>query len=561
MELLARAHVHRVFFVLLLLPLLLPFPYVRALNNPNELVRVYTVIALVENGTYRVDEQIEAFGWTEDLAHVPHADGGEHHAMVKGPGVLLAGVPAYAASRLVMKAFGLPYPGRADHPASSPEALAAERRAWLAWSIWAMRLVTCQLPAFFFLLWFERWLRAFSRDRWLRYAVVLGAALGTNFLAYAHMFASHVPYAMSAFLAFGLVERERRARAPRETPIARAALVGFFTSLCVALEYQALPLAVVLTLFAVFVFRRTRPILAFLVGGAPNVLHVAWFQWCAYGDPFSPGHKLLENARFAAEHKSGFWGIFLPKLGPLVALAFDPGFGLFAMSPLLVLGVVAVPLVLARPWGALAARAHLRVVTVVAFSGVAVVALVNAGFVEWRAGWTVGPRYLVVCAPLLAFASLLALERFARRNALRRQLARSAAAGLALAGIVSIGTVGILVHTLPDTIARPFAQFVVPMAKAGLVPHDLGVWAGLRSGPLYHVALASMLVAPFVLVAFGSRGRRAACLGVFAVSAILGISPAFSKPRDGSALFELHPSTAWFATSWEPREGASSFRR
>jgi hypothetical protein len=44
------ARLVRWFFGLLFLPYLLAFPYVRSLNNPNELA----VVALVEDGTYRI---------------------------------------------------------------------------------------------------------------------------------------------------------------------------------------------------------------------------------------------------------------------------------------------------------------------------------------------------------------------------------------------------------------------------------------------------------------------------------------------------------------------------
>ena len=54
-----RRGLHRLFFVLVMLPMLCVFPYIRAVNNPNEFVRVYTVIALVENHTFRIDEQVQ----------------------------------------------------------------------------------------------------------------------------------------------------------------------------------------------------------------------------------------------------------------------------------------------------------------------------------------------------------------------------------------------------------------------------------------------------------------------------------------------------------------------
>ena len=46
------------------------FPYLRAVNNPNEFTRVYTLMSLVESRTFRIDEQVQTWGWTNDMARV-----------------------------------------------------------------------------------------------------------------------------------------------------------------------------------------------------------------------------------------------------------------------------------------------------------------------------------------------------------------------------------------------------------------------------------------------------------------------------------------------------------
>src|SRR5262245_12156589 len=104
---------HRLFFVLVLLPMLCVFPYLRQINNPNEFVRVYTVMSLVESGTFRIDEQVTTFGWVNDMARVRGKDDGiEHYFMVKGPGVVYAGVPGYFLfSKVVAPILGKKYPG------------------------------------------------------------------------------------------------------------------------------------------------------------------------------------------------------------------------------------------------------------------------------------------------------------------------------------------------------------------------------------------------------------------------------------------------------------------
>src|SRR5256885_10465390 len=87
---------HRLFFILVFLPMLCVFPYLRAVNNPNEFVRVFTAMAIVEKGTFAIDEQIQTWGWVNDMARVPDKkDGVPHYFMVKAPGSTYLGVPGY----------------------------------------------------------------------------------------------------------------------------------------------------------------------------------------------------------------------------------------------------------------------------------------------------------------------------------------------------------------------------------------------------------------------------------------------------------------------------------
>lgn len=590
-----RRGLARIFFVLVFLPMMTVFPYLRAVNNPNEFVRVFTVMALVESHTYRIDEQVQTFGWVNDMAKVRGKDDGvDHYFMVKAPAVVYAGIPGYFLfSKVIAPILGKRYVGvyagetgrgaKMVMPAPTQE----ERLWWLRMATWSMRLFGSGIPCFFFLLWLEKYLRDFSSDAVLRYIAVAAAGLGTNYLAYVHMFASHSQYAAVAFMAFATIERELRrskgdilAMSPK-----RALFAGFCTSLCVALEYHALFMTVVMSLFATFVFwspgqalawivgalpplrglRRLIPLgaslnptrlLAFAAGGALNIPHVMYFHYKAYGNPLTPGHQMLETAAFAAEHKMGLWGIRWPAWDHVKALAIDPGFGFFGMSPFMWLGLLSVPLILLTPRGTTGERRHARLITVVWATLMAMVFGVNAGFVEWRAGWTVGPRYLVVCAPFFAFGALLALERFARGSRTRRAIARGMGGGLALASVLTIGSVGITYDTLPEAIARPFAQFTYPLARAGFVPHHVGEWVGWSSITPWYLVLAALLLAPTlpsVLRAPGERlGESLARVVMFVAAFAVGMVPAVSPPDDGSKLFVLHPTTAGFNQIWEP---------
>lgn len=570
------------------------FPYLRAVNNPNEFVRVFTVMSLVESHSYCIDEQVQTFGWVNDMAKVKgKTDGIDHYFMVKAPGLVYAGIPSYFVfSRVIAPLLGHRYPGiHGGHVAARPgvpyvQASAEEKLWWLRMSTWAMRIFATQIPCFLFLLWFERYLRAFSPDTVIRYSAVAAAGLGTNYFAYTQMFASHSQYAAIAFLALATIEKElRRSRGDvKAMRHSRALLAGFCTSACVTLEYHSLLMTIVLSLFATFTFwspvrtlfwlvsfvppgrflRRFVPLgasltptrfLAFALGGLSNVPHMMYFHWSAYGNPFTPGHHQLETASFATAHHKGLWGIVWPSWDHIKSLSVDPGAGFFSLSPFMWLALFGAPFVLLWPKGAPRERRHLRIVTVVWMACMVMVFGVNAGFVEWRGGWTVGPRYLVVCAPFFAFGGALALERFAAAGRVPRVLARGIGGGLAFASVVTIGTVGLLFDTLPETMARPFAQFFVPMARLGLVPHHVGEWFGWESTTFWYVTCGALLLAPLLASLTRQEGERRSELAarsfVFLTAFAIGMTTAFSPPEDMTALFKLHP-TIQFALGWEP---------
>src|SRR6185295_17630763 len=142
------AGIVRLFFVLVFLPMLCVFPYIRDINNPNEFGRVFTTMMLVEKGTYVIDEPFEIWGGTGDIAHVPTVSDPKtpHYTAVKAPGATYWGVPGYAVfSKIIAPILGKKFPT----PASS----AADKNWWLRASTWAMRLCATQLPCFLFLLW------------------------------------------------------------------------------------------------------------------------------------------------------------------------------------------------------------------------------------------------------------------------------------------------------------------------------------------------------------------------------------------------------------------------
>ena len=538
----------RLFFALVFAPMFLVLPYLRAINNPNEYVRVFTVMSLVEEKTFTIDTEVATFGWVNDMARVKKADGLQHYYMVKAPGVVYAALPGYWLFSKISGLYGRHFPD-----ARTPEAAKLD---WLRWSTWACRISAVQLPCFVFLIWFERFLRRFSGDVSLRLTAVAAAGLGTNYLAYVHMFASHALDAACSFAAFAIALEalaDSRGNPRRRSPKA-AFWCGWFASACVMLEYHALFMVVVLCAFGIVVFRHWRAALAFCLGGAVNVPLVMWFHWRAYNNPFTPGHQMLESTKFAAEHQTGLWGVVWPTWEHVTALSLDPGFGLFAMSPFLALGLLALPFGFLWPAGKSAReRRLLRVGTFVWMVAMATLLAVNAGIIEWRAGWSVGPRYQGAAPPFYAFGAVVALEGIARRWRGAREALRGLSGGLALASVVTIGTVSILFDTLPEVITRPFVQVAIPMLRTGFVSHHLFEPLGWTSTTPFYLVLGCLLLAPLVAGLARPRLRLAYAARVVVLAGVFvaGMLPAFSIPEGADAI-HVPNEVPWFMSFWEP---------
>jgi hypothetical protein len=518
------------------------FPYLHRINNPNENVRVYMTMAIVDSGTFRVDEQVELFGHTNDLARAPDASGAWHRYSVKAPATSYAGVPVYAAFRAIAPRFGLTRPTLA--------ATALEREAWLRGAIWALRFFTVQLPCFVALLAFERWLRRVSRDAVLRYATVLAAGLGTNHLASSLLFASHAPVAWATFGSFALVLGVARPRP------GRAFLAGVFAGLATLLEYHALPMSVMLALVATVRYRRLVPLAAFGAGAATQALALMGYQWRAYGNPLTPGHKLCESQEFASAHAKGLFGIELPDPVAFRELSLNRTFGFFTTSPFMFLGLAALAMSLfsvssrSRRW-----RAHLGA----GFAIMLALWLAVSAFVSWRGGWTIGPRFFGAAPPFFAFFALVGLEVVAARGATWRTSARAVAGGLALAGVLSLGLVGLFVSSLPEGVERPFVDVVVPFTLAGLAPHHLAELVGIPGFRPFFLVVAALVGAGLWPLVVGAGERLPRALARFALAMLVlgaGLVPALLPNANAESVQAARDARTFYAQYWEPEGGS-----
>jgi len=300
----------------------------------------------------------------------------------------------------------------------------------------------------------------------------------------------------------------------------------------------------------------------FALGGVLNAAAMMFFQWRAYGSPFTPGHKMVETPAFSALANQGIFGLTMPSWEPFKLMSVDPSFGFFGMSPYMWLGLLAVPYALLSSFGSDHVRRVRRYATLVWMFAMLAIWLILSGSVIWRGGWTVGPRYLGAAPPFFAFGATCALEKLGRSGASARAAARGVAGGLALASVLSIGLVSLVFNTLPPELVHPLTQFALPLAGAGFVAHHVMEWIGWKSTTYWYIAAFALVASAFFAGTLRnrlSRGAFAQQLTIALLALWAGLRPQFAKQRlDEPADFDLRP----FVTNWEPpgRDRMTSLR-
>lgn len=487
------------------------FPYFQRLNNPNENVRVWMTRALVEYHELDLTRVTRDWGFVDDKA----AASGGRLVSSKAPGTSLLGVPVYAAARTVTSLLGL----------GSPSARQAT---------WALRVFTVTLPLAAFLLYFARWTEAVTGSPVARDLLVLGLGLGTPLFAYSILFVGHAQGAALAFLAYALFEEGSPAPS-WASGRKRLALAGLSAGLSVVFEYQ---LAVVAALLAAWAaWRHRRDGAAFLIGMLPAAIGLAAYHTCLFGHPWDFPYGHLENPVYAAgHHAQGFHGLGLPSPAALLTLTLSPDLGLFALSPFLLLGVAG---------AVLAARKGLRGPGAAVLLVVTAMLLLQAGMSNWRAGWSVGPRYSVGVTPLLAGSVAWLWSR------LPAKVAVPLVGGLVGASVFMCGISGAMFPHYPPAFDNPVFELALPLARAGYAPYNLGRLLGLSGGwsmvPLAICIVGCWLIAVRCIDRPRDTGTARAALAAAIAAALLALMGRVGSPSPTKA-----DATRVVEALWEP---------
>lgn len=488
------------------------FPYFPRINNPNENVRFYMTAAIAEHGTYRIDEMRDRWGWVNDAA-VHHG----HVFSVKAPGTSLLGVPGYALYYWAGKWLGTGY----------------DRTV----ALWICRVTASVLPTLAFLFFFHRWLGRRTGHPSLRDATFSSVALGSLLFGYALLFVSHTLSAVSAFGAFMLLFDARHGPAPSPR---RAFGAGLLAAGVTFFEYPGLVVSVVLAVYGLLAIRPGRRLGWFVLGGLVPTLLVMHFQWVAFQNPFLPGHLFVETDALRAAHHEGIFGAtgFHPEAA--FTLLFDLGSGLLPLTPLLAFAAIGFPRLLARCGyrldGAVALACFLLTYLVITFMN------------NWRGGWTIGPRYLAVVVPFVAWAALEGLDLMASRCP---RAVAVLAIGFTATGLVASGVPSMYYPHLPPEFTRPLVQLYDVLVAHDYAPYNagnlLGWWGTASMAPMFLLGLAGLVWAAWQ-PHFPPRDRVSIVIGALLFGGLL-VGPLLSAPEDDR---RVKDAIAFVTRTWSP---------
>jgi hypothetical protein len=493
------------FFALFAVMYLYAFPYFDQLRSANEVPRVLMTQEIVDRGVFYLDHRTREFGSTLDTSWGP--DG--HLYPNKAPGPSFLAIPAY----LVCKALGF-----------------TSLRA----CTWAFRVTAVILPALLFLPFFYRLTGRFAESEPARRTALLGYALGCPALIYGMLFFSHqlaAVFAGAAFIAAVALVRGT----PR--PQYAAALVGLFAALAVMMDYQSALAAAGVGLYVlVRSRRRVRDVFLVAMGALPPAALMAAYHTVCFGSPLKTGYSYSVDT----VTRQGFMGIVGPSPESFWSTTFLPANGILVLAPWLLLGVLGAWSI----WSDPVRRGRIGAEALVCLLIFGVYVLFLSSLVPYmaRGGWCVGPRYMTVALPFMAW---LAAAGFAEAD--RRPVTRVIALGLVLSSaVIFVSAVTTYPHW-PDPLRNPLYELTFPLIARGYAVHSVGTWLGLRgvwaTMPLYLLVAGTA----FFLVGRG-RGLRVTALACLIAALVVAGHRAFPLSGD-------YAKRAWsFVTAtWEPK--------
>jgi len=434
-------------------------------GNWNVEARHAQIVALAEDHTLAIDKY---HYWTGDKAHYRG-----HYYSDKLIGPSLVAAPVYWASRRLLSSLGMQLP-------------------WaVMFALRVANVLTNALPSAVVAALLYLFLAELGLASGLRVWLTFAYGLGTLALPYSTTLFGHQFGAVCAFGSFLLLRRQRRGwRAWR------AAAAGGLAGLGAISDFTTMLIACFLGLYAAWASRPQTetdgrgalPVLGrvglfALVGAVPISLQLG-ANWSSFGSPFVFPHLYHVQPSFRARHTAGLLGVHLPQLYPLYQLTVGPWRGLFCASPVLLLALAGFFLLGRKR------RAEAILITA---SWIGVL-LMSAGYENWTAGSSYGPRYQIPALPFLMLAVAPAAARWPFLFKV-------------LAGISITFTVIVTAQSpfVPESLKTPLAVALAEFSIGQLLHGNLGKSIGLPG--IFSLLPLAALEAAFLYALAGLQAR------------------------------------------------------
>lgn len=425
--------------------------------NPNEYSRIYQIRAIVEQKTLAIDSMISRYKHLMDKSEYKG-----HFYSDKSFGLTLMALPLYYVYFNISGAC-------ADNE----------------WMKYFLSIFCVIIPHIIFILMLYLNYVFAKPHRRLREFVWIGYSLGTIVFAYCGLFYSHVTGASLLAISFIIIDKYRK-----KMSISISALTGFLLGLSVIVEY---PLAIIVFwLFIFFLINLIKDKKMYLILPAVILFFIPifvqlWVNYLSFGDWFTTGYAHKKSVSQIYYHSKGFFGVALPSVESMWGILFSPSRGLYYFSPFL---MAAYPVIFKNLFGR---KRDSVIESIILMCIIFCFTWFSASVVDWKGGWTVGPRYYIGAIPFL----IIAILRFGF-PAFRRKRTRNFSYGLMIASIFW-GIIHCVDNTagfpfIPESFSVPLWNFSAVLISKGYVSPNIGNLFGLKGElslcPLFFIIIS-----------------------------------------------------------------------
>lgn len=446
------------------------FSYAPSYEQPQEVSHLYLARAMVEQGSFRIGEQIKAHG---DGASKVIFEGEAFSD--QAPGLAVISLPALVLAKGWASARGKPL----------------ETESALHW----LRLTMAQLPAaIFFIALFLFLIAHDSKPKAARAGVIM-AALSVPLFVSSTLFGSTqlgALFMMGALLTLA---------AGDDWPgPARFAGAGILAGAAVAIDYAMLPPLIILSVYVLSRARQPRWILPFFIAVGVWLTLVGLYHYACFGSPLTIAPQIA---------RGGLWQSWHPAGARLIHALFSRSFGLVGLAPLWVLVPFGVFMMISR--GEVA-----ELLLVVTMAGLEL--LMACGDRGMDTEPLLAMRLLAPATVFLIWPLVRAVELFSAIA-----LGPLIFGALGAASLFTTILVAPYFQFFPADGFNSLRDVSLFLMRDGVVPHNLGAWIGLHGEmSVAPFALLLLIFASIVAVAGeGSGFRRMLSVWVLAASFLM----------------------------------------